>query len=187
MRKRILVLVTSLASAAVIAVGTSAFAVAIAPPDVDGQPQNLPAIISGIWTPVEFDVTSGPAGSPVVVAGPVAEPIGQQAIEEPTTEKDSLGSDGESGDSGTETPEVPGGGSDDDVVTKDEADKAEKDKKDKAEKDKKDKAEKDKKDKAEKDKKDKAEKDKKDKAEKDKKDKIAKDKKHTDDEESTDQ
>jgi hypothetical protein len=173
MRKRILVLVTSLASAVVIAVGTSAFAVAIAPPDVDGQPQDLPAIISGIWTPVEFDVTSGPAGDPVVVAGPVAEPIGQQAKEEPTTEKDSMEPDGGSGDSGTETPEAPGGGSDD--VVKDEADK------DKADKDK---AEQDKKDKAEQDKKDKAEQDKKDKIAKDK---IAKDKKHTDDEEGVDQ
>ena len=85
MRKAIFVTMTTLAATAVVAVGTSAFAVAIAPPDVHGQVQDLPSIISGAWSPVEFDASST-AGDPIAVAGPVAEPIGQQAKEEPTTD-----------------------------------------------------------------------------------------------------
>ena len=167
MRKAIFVLITTVATTAVVAVGTSAFAVAIAPPDVHGQVQDLPAIISGAWSPVEFDVTST-AREPIAVAGPVAAPIGQQAKEEPTTDPsdEAAGQDGGTGGSGRRGA---GGrlehGCQGDVK-KDKADKekAEKEKKDKADKEK---ADKEKKDKEKKDKadKEKADKEKKDKAE----------------------
>jgi hypothetical protein len=174
MRKSIFVVMTTVAATAVVAVGTSAFAVAIAPPDVHGQVQDLPSIISGTWSPVEFDLTSA-AGEPIVVAGPVAEPIGQQAKEESTTDpSDEMTAQGGTGGSDAEAPkngpaQAPGGGS----SPGGHGDKKDKEAQDKAAKEAKDKADKAKK---EQEAKDKAAKEAKDKAEKEKKEKEAKDK-----------
>ncbi len=167
MRKAIFVLVTTVATAAVVAVGTSAFAVAIAPPDEHGQVQDLPSIISGTWSPVQFDLKSAAVRSPVAVAGPVAEPIGQQAKEGPTTDTDTGVTGGAAdgaGDAGAtapgstiQSPATPGG--DAGAAAKAEKEKKDKEAKDKAEKEKKDKEAKDR---AAKEAKDKAEKEKKD-------------------------